>query len=113
MADVAAGVAYGIEKIVEGTALAVKGIYDPTLPLRATLVPLTSVSVPKAYHTISVVKGRAYLFGGKTSSDEGEEELADNDMHVVILPSSGVESADYKRIVATSEAPPKGSDTAL
>ena len=110
MAEAAAGILYGIEKVVETAVVAAKGIYDPTLPLKATLKPLTSIDVAKTYHTVSVIKGRAYLFGGKTVSKDGgsgEEQLADNDMHIVILPFSGVESVDYKRIAATSETPPK------
>lgn len=108
MAEAAAGVLYAVEKAVEGAVVAAKGIYDPTLPLKATLVPITSVSVPLAYHTISVVKGRAYLFGGKGPKEEGNgEELADNGMHIVILPSSGVESTDYQKIEPSEEAPPR------
>jgi hypothetical protein len=38
-----------------------------------------------------VVKGRAYVFGGENET----RRLADNDMHVIILPSSGVLEADY------------------
>ncbi|KAI7277049.1 hypothetical protein KC335_g3 [Hortaea werneckii] len=88
-------------------ALLAKGVYDPTLPLKATLQPIKDVEVPQAYQTISVIKGRAYAFGGKTLSKSGGEELADNDMHVIILPASGVESTDYRRIEATENAPPR------
>ena len=102
-----AGIAYALEHLVEGAAALAKGIYDPTLPLKATLTPITGVNVPQAHHTISVIKGRAYMFGGKTTSKDGGEELADNDMHIVILPSSGIESADYQRIKATEQAPPR------
>lgn len=107
MAEAAAGVLYGVEKVIEGATLAVKGIYDPTLPLKATLTPLTSIDVPLAYHSMSIIKGRAYLFGGKTQSKDGGESLSDNSMHVVILPSSGMESTDYKKIEASNDAPPK------
>ncbi|KAK4547569.1 hypothetical protein LTR36_000526 [Oleoguttula mirabilis] len=107
MAETGIAAAYGgIETLVEGAMAFAKGIYDPTLPLKATLTPITDLDVPQAYHTIAVVKGRAYMFGGKTVSKTGGVELADNDMHIVILPSSGVEGADYRRIQATSEAPP-------
>lgn len=99
----AAGVFEAVRTVVEGGVLAAKGIYDPTLPLKATLTPLTTVPVAKAYHTISVIKGRAYLFGGKKS----ENELADNDVHIVVLPTSAMESADYKAITAIGESPPK------
>jgi hypothetical protein len=86
----------------------VKGVLDPTLPLKASLKPINDVEVRRAYHTISVVKGRAYIFGGKTASSNGggEEELADNAMEIVILPSSGVESSDYKKFDATKDSSP-------
>lgn len=103
MAEAAAGILYGVRTVVESAALVAKGIYDPTLPLKATLTPLTTVPVAKAQHSVAVIKGRAYLFGGKAS----DTELADNDMHVVILPTSAMESADYKRIPATPESPPR------
>lgn len=103
MAEAAAGIFYGVRTVVETAALAAKGIYDPTLPLKSTLTPLTSVPVKKAYHSISVIKGRAYLFGGK----ESESELADNDVHIVVLPTSAMEQADYKCIPASGESPPK------
>ena len=35
MAEAAGAVLYGVEKVVEGSILAIKGIYDPTLPLKA------------------------------------------------------------------------------
>ena len=108
MGEAVAGMLYGVEKIVEGAALAVKGIYDPTLPLKATLRPLSGIDVPLAYHSVSVIKGRAYLFGGKTlSRDNIGLEVADNGMHIVILPSSGIESSDYKKIEGSDGAPPK------
>ncbi|KAK3712928.1 hypothetical protein LTR37_008813 [Vermiconidia calcicola] len=91
----------------EAIAGLLKVIYDPTQALKATLQPLTSVDIPLAHHTVSVIKGRAYLFGGKTSNkDDGSEDtLAGNEVHVVILPSSGVESTDYKKVDATADAP--------
>ncbi|OTA38494.1 hypothetical protein BTJ68_01725 [Hortaea werneckii EXF-2000] len=107
MAEAGAAVAYAAKNLVEGAALLAKGVYDPTLPLKATLQPIKDVEVPQAYQTISVIKGRAYAFGGKTLSKSGGEELADNDMHVIILPASGVESTDYRRIEATENAPPR------
>lgn len=42
-------------------------------------------------------------------------QLADNAMHIIILPSSGIESADYKRIEPTASSPPAryGHSTAM
>lgn len=99
----AAGVLYGLETALEGAVAFAKGLYDPTLPLKATITPIAGVKLPRAYHSVSVAKGRAYIFGGKS---DNRQELADNGMHIVILPSSGVESADYKQIEPTSQAPP-------
>lgn len=67
-----AGALYGIETMIEGAFAAAKGIYDPTLPLKTTLVPIKDVNVARFHHTISVVKGRAYVFGGKVSSKGSE-----------------------------------------
>ncbi|KAG9736530.1 hypothetical protein KCU73_g10223, partial [Aureobasidium melanogenum] len=88
----AAGVLYAVEHLVEGGLALAKGIYDPTLPLKATIRPITDVDLPRVHHSISEVKGRAYVFGGKTHGNE----LADNAMHMIILPSSGIESTDYQ-----------------
>ncbi|PVH99118.1 hypothetical protein DM02DRAFT_656712 [Periconia macrospinosa] len=95
----AAGAFYAVENVLYGAAAAIKGITHPTLPLKAALTHITSVPLPRAHHTISVVKGRAYIFGGESAPNV----LADNDMHIVILPSSGVLDADYTSIPARAE----------
>ena len=56
---------------------------------------------------MSVIKGRAYLFGGKTIKGRDETEVSDNGMHIVILPTSDFENTDYKKIDGTSDAPTK------
>lgn len=91
MEPAAAGVLYAAENLLSGAAALVKGITHPTLPIKANLTRITSVPLPRSHHTISVVKGRAYIFGGECQPGT----LADNAMHVVILPSSGVLDADY------------------
>jgi hypothetical protein len=73
-----------------------KGITHPALQLKAKLTNITSVPVPRSHHSISIVKGRAYIFGGETESGQ----LADNAMQIVILPSSGVLEADYTSLPA-------------
>lgn len=65
-----AGVLYAVEHLVEGGLALAKGIYDPTLPLRATIRPIADVDLPRVHHSISEVKGRAYVFGGKTHGDQ-------------------------------------------
>jgi hypothetical protein len=99
MEPAAAGVLYAAENILSGAAALVKGITHPTLPLTALLTHITSVPLPRSHHTLSVVKGRAYIFGGETAPGQ----LADNEMHIVILPSSGVQEADYQAVKARPE----------
>ncbi|KAB2576594.1 Kelch-type beta propeller [Lasiodiplodia theobromae] len=62
--------------------------------IKATFSPISGAPLGRSSHSISVVKGRAYIFGGELT----DGQLADNDMHVVILPSSGVSEADYYTI---------------
>lgn len=69
----AAGVFYAIETLVEGAVAAAKGIYDPTLPLRVNLVPVKDVPLSLHSHTISLVRGRAYAFGGVAKSKDGSD----------------------------------------
>ena len=65
-------------------------------------------------HTVSVIKGRAYLFGGQTISKEGEGvEVSDNGVHIVILPSSGIESTDYMKIEASNDSPSRRYGTCI
>lgn len=91
MEPAAAGILYAAESLVQGAAALVKGVTHPTHPIEANLTRISSVPLPRLQHTISVVKNRAYIFGGEKSPGQ----LADNDMHIVILPSSGVLDADY------------------
>ncbi|PSN67143.1 galactose oxidase [Corynespora cassiicola Philippines] len=95
------GALYTAENLLQGAAALIKGITHPTLPLTANLTLITGVPLPRAHHTISVVKGRAYVFGGESSPGT----LADNAMHIVILPSSGVLDADYTSIPARPAQP--------
>ncbi|KAF1921086.1 hypothetical protein BDU57DRAFT_36934 [Ampelomyces quisqualis] len=91
MEPAAAGALYAAENLLEGAAALIKGITHPTLPIKANLTRITSAPLPRSHHTVSVAKGRAYIFGGESQPGK----LADNAMHVVILPSSGVLEADY------------------
>jgi hypothetical protein len=75
-----------------------KGFNAPTAPVNATFSTIDSVRVPRAHHTVSLVKGRAYVFGGETSPGRN----ADNGMAMIILPSSSVHEADYTIIPARS-----------
>ncbi|KAF2791470.1 galactose oxidase [Melanomma pulvis-pyrius CBS 109.77] len=101
MEPAVAGVLYAAETIIEGAAALATGMAHPTLPLKTKLLHISSVPLPRSYHTISVVKGRAYIFGGEIETGK----LADNAMHIVILPSSGVLEADYTSNPARSAQP--------
>ena len=91
------GALYGMETLAEGAIALAKGIYDPTLPLKALFSPITSVPLPRSSHSLAVVNGRAYVFGGESASGT----RATNDVQVVVLPTSNVqESADQKTIEA-------------
>lgn len=67
----AAGVLYGLETLVEGAVAFAKGIYDPTLPLKAAIREIKDVKVESAYASLSVVKGRGYVFGGVVAGEVG------------------------------------------
>jgi len=67
------GALYAVETLIEGTVAAAKGIYDPTLPLRAKIVPVSDITLPRSYHSVSIVKGRAYVFGGLVNDKDGSE----------------------------------------
>ncbi|KAK7524637.1 hypothetical protein IWZ03DRAFT_367682 [Phyllosticta citriasiana] len=67
---------------------------------KATFAPIQGAPLPRTGHSISVIKGRAYVFGG----EDADGLIVDNDMHVIILPSSGVQEADYYSIKAKPAA---------
>ena len=83
------------ETAVEGTVGAAIAVARPTLPIAARWHRIPADPLPRASHSLSVVRGRAYLFGGQGPS----RELADSTMHVLTLPS-GSASADYRTVPA-------------
>ncbi|KAI4123020.1 MAG: hypothetical protein LQ338_005489 [Usnochroma carphineum] len=92
-----AAAAYGVENAVEGAAVAAIAIAKPTMPLKATWQRLvTSRPLPRSSHSVSVIKGKAYVFGG----EEEPRRPVDTDMHVLTLPSSTVGEVDYKALPA-------------
>ncbi|KAL8949720.1 MAG: hypothetical protein Q9222_004196 [Ikaeria aurantiellina] len=93
----AAVAAYGVETAAEGAVGAAIAIAKPTMPLKASWRRLvTSNPLPRSSHSLSVVKGKAYIFGG----EEKPRQPVDNHMHVLTLPSSTVNEVDYKAIPA-------------
>src|SRR5712675_1136822 len=89
-------------KMMEITGIAAKvthGLFQKTHPLKAKWQRIDSTPLPRSSHTLSVIAGRAYIFGGEINP----REPVDNDMHVITLPSGSVTSADYRTIPAKPE----------
>ncbi|KAF2806380.1 uncharacterized protein BDZ99DRAFT_422765 [Mytilinidion resinicola] len=99
---------------LEGGAIAGYAIAQKTMPLRATFTQIaTSPQTPdrsslcRLGHTVSVVDGKAYIFGGTTTG-----AICTNEMHILTLPPKSSETgAQYKCIPALSvehqkEVPP-------
>ena len=80
----------------EGASSYAYSFYDPNAPVNVSIREIVGADLPRTHHTISVIDGRAYIFGGEVASGQ----LADNEIVMVILPSSGVYEADYKSIQA-------------
>ncbi|TVY60813.1 Nitrile-specifier protein, partial [Lachnellula suecica] len=87
-------------------ATAIHGLLQNTHPLKAQWNRIPSTPLPRSSHTLSVIAGRAYIFGGEISP----REPIDNAMHILTLPSGSVSEADYRSIPAsstTNEVPEK------
>lgn len=94
-----------VSTTVEGAALATIGLAQSTQPLSATFTRITSEAfLPRSSHTLTVVDGHAYIFGGKTET----RELAGNEVHIVTLPlTTRTEGEpDYKCVPALGDEVP-------
>ncbi|KAL8669599.1 MAG: hypothetical protein Q9168_005822 [Polycauliona sp. 1 TL-2023] len=93
-----------VSTTVEGAALAGYGLAQSTQPLNATFTRITSEAfLPRSSHTISVVAGKAYIFGGKQESGS----LADDNVHIIKLPAkkpTNVGEPEYKCVPSLGEA---------
>ena len=95
----AAAVGIVAEEIVSTSIQAgvVYGVAKPTPALSATFKRISSETIiPRINHSITVIDGSAYLFGGET--DTGK--LAGDDVHIIALPSAhGAEQSkpDYSK----------------
>ena len=91
-AGLAAG--YAVETAAEGAVGAGIALAKATMPLKANWKRISiGTSLPRSSHSLSIVRGVAYIFGG----EEHPREPVENDMHLVTLPSSGAD-ADYKKL---------------
>lgn len=91
-----------ISTTVEGAALASIGLAQSTQPLSATFTRITSEAfLPRSSHSLTVVEGHAYIFGGKTEKGD----LAGNEVHIVTLPLKNRTDGepDYKCVPALGE----------
>lgn len=86
-------------EVAATTATAVRGMLKSTHPLNAKWERINSTPLPRSSHTLAVVAGRAYIFGGEISP----REPVDNDMHIITLPYDALSSADYKSVPAQAE----------
>ncbi|KAK8233505.1 hypothetical protein HDK77DRAFT_444258 [Phyllosticta capitalensis] len=101
MAEIAAGAVVAeqvISTTVEGGLVAGYAIAQPTVPLKATLTRIAvSELIRRQWHSINVIDGKAYVFGGITQ----DGVLAGNEMHQISLPGAKhTDGVDYHAIPA-------------
>ncbi|KAG9229962.1 hypothetical protein BJ875DRAFT_172094 [Amylocarpus encephaloides] len=75
------------------------GLAQNTHPLKAKWNRIDGPPLPRSSHSLSIIAGRAYVFGGEINP----REPVDNDMHIITLPSGSVTTADYRAIPAKPE----------
>ncbi|KKY20403.1 putative kelch domain-containing protein [Diplodia seriata] len=117
MAEIAAGAVVAeqvVSTTIEGGAVAGYAIAKKTLPLKATFTRIAvSELIRRHSHTVSVVNGKAYIFGGFTEAGT----LAGNEFHQLTLLHKD-ENTDYKCIPAlptddaSSVPPPRAGHSA-
>ena len=89
--------AYTAETAVQGAVGAAIAVAKPTLPLRAKFQKLaTSSPLPRSSHSLSFIRGKAYIFGGEIQP----RQPVDNDMHIYTMPPLGISEADYECVKA-------------
>ncbi|KAK8121166.1 galactose oxidase [Apiospora kogelbergensis] len=108
MAEIAAA-ALATEQVVSTAAQATAAytVARPTNGLKAAFSQIatagadgTRASLVRSHHSLTVVDKRAYIFGGRTSSNN---KLADNEMHSLALPTQDpADKSDYRLIPALS-----------
>jgi hypothetical protein len=95
MAEVRAAL-YAAETSVEGQAVGAYAVSKATAPLHVRFQKLNSPSqeLARSSHTLNIVKGKAYIFGGDLASGS-----SDPYMHVITLPADvSLRDVDYNRI---------------
>lgn len=82
------------------------GYAQPAKPtVKATWERIDVPSIPRSSHSINIVAGNAYIFGGEINP----RQPVDNDMHVIVLPfsSAGADCYKVKAKAAPKPEPPK------
>lgn len=82
------------------------GYSQPAKPtLKATWERIDVPPIPRSSHSINIVAGNAYIFGGEINP----RQPVDNDMHVIVLPfsSAGADCYKVKAKAAPKPEPPK------
>ncbi|EFX03849.1 kelch repeat protein [Grosmannia clavigera kw1407] len=77
------------------------GSHDSHYTLKGTWQRVAIPALPRSSHSMDVVAGTAYVFGGESTS---ARQPTDNSMHAIILPT-GSATADYYAIKAVSAKP--------
>ena len=96
-----AAAAYGVETAVEGAIGAAVAIAKSTMPLKATWKRIpTDIILPRSSHSLSIIKNKAYIFGG----EQQPREPVDNLVHVFTLQFPVNAEVDYQAIRAKSTA---------
>ena len=92
-----------VSTTLEGGALAAYGLAQSTQPLTATFTRISSDAfLPRTNHSITVVNGQAYIFGG----EEEPGKLAGDEVHIVSLPlkkAANEGKPDYKVVPSLGE----------
>lgn len=92
-------------EMLSNAAAAIQGIFQNSHQLKAQWQRIDCPPLPRSSHSLSVVAGRAYIFGGEINP----REPVDNDMHIITLPTaSEIAQADYHAIPARPQAPSSG-----
>ena len=92
--------AYAAETAVEAAAVGAFAVAKSTVPLHITFHKLPSPSrlLTRSSHTLTVVKGKAYIYGGDVQGEDG-----DDNVHAITLPSDlDLKDLDYQSIPALS-----------
>ena len=103
MEPAAAVAAYGVESILEGAAAAALIVKRPTMPIQGRWRRIsTGKALPRSLHSVSVIRGKVYIFGG----EEKPDEPVDSAVHIYSLPATTTGEADYTCVYDSPQGAP-------